>query len=166
MTRRVATAATTSTMAIISPVFAAAIAHADRAAPQAGTPCGPAYGNAQTLSPQQEILSCVNGQWQRVDTIQRPVQTWFTYGPEATLTGDDVTPAQEWVGIPTVQGTLCSAEQTAATGGPPEVDSNKSNLNMYFDFRLIPNLATLKLSGFCNWETPAPQYPTNPSGPP
>jgi hypothetical protein len=82
------------------------------------------------------------------------------------LTGDDVTPAQEWVGIPAMQGTLCSAEQTAATGGPSEVDSNKSNLNMYFGFELIPNLATLKLCGLCNWETPAPQYPTNPSAPP
>jgi hypothetical protein len=112
-----------------------------------------ALDNAQTFTPQHDVLICTPGAqvglWQRVDGIQRPVETWFTYGPEATLTADDILPATSWVSVPAKVDVVCTVVQTPAGGGPPVTRANDTG--HFVDFPLIPNLATLKLSGYCNW---------------
>jgi hypothetical protein len=105
------------------------------------------------LTPQNEVLICAKtdqgSQWQHLDGFQRPVETWFTYGPETTLNAGDILPAFSWVSSPAKGDSVCAAVQTAADGGPPVTHTNNSG--QYRDLQLIPNLATLKLSGFCNW---------------
>jgi hypothetical protein len=96
-----------------------------------------------------ELLLCVKGDpvsvWQHLDDLQRPVQIWFTYGPEATLTASDVLPAERrWVGF--AGNGHCTEEQTPNDGGPPV-----SMPDELMDFPLIPNLATLRLKGACDW---------------
>jgi hypothetical protein len=48
-----------------------------------------------------------------------------------------------------VAAVVCTAVQTPAGGGPPVTHTNDTG--HFVDFPLIPNLATLKLSGYCNW---------------
>jgi hypothetical protein len=152
MTVAMATVTMSMTMA------ATGIAGADPGAPQAGAPCwgyeaNSALEGAQTMSPQNEVLVCVKtdagSQWQHLDGFQRPVETWFTYGPETTLSAGDILPAVSWVSSPVKVDSVCTAVQTPSDGGPSVTHTNTSG--QYRDFLLIPNLATLKVSGYCNW---------------
>jgi hypothetical protein len=155
MKRHMLIAMATAAMSVMA---ASGIAGADPTAPQAGTPCwgfeaSSALYDAQTLTPQGEALICVKtdqgSQWQHLDGLQRPVETWFTYGPGTTLSAGDIGPAISWVSSPVKLDSVCTAVQTPSDGGPAETHTN--NTGMYRDFHLIPNLATLQLSGFCNW---------------
>ena len=92
MKRGVTVAMATVTMSVMA---STGIAHGDPGAPQAGAPCwgfeaSSALDDAQTLSPQGEV--CVKtdqgSQWQHLDGFQRPVETWFTYGPATTLSAE------------------------------------------------------------------------------
>ena len=128
-------------------------------APQPGNVCNKtgdsvaANDGAQTFAG-EGVLMCVPGaqvgMWERVDGIQRPVHTWFTYGPTATLTGEDVIAGEYWVGSPVRVDGICTEEQTDGSGGPPVTRTNSSP-GMYFNFPLIPNVATVKFTGYCNW---------------
>lgn len=139
-------------------VFATGTAYADPATPQAGAPCwasvdGGALDNAQTLTPQGEVLLCVKNdqgsQWQHLDGLQRPVETFFTAGPEQTLTAEDIGDATVWVSAPAGSGAVCTAVEIPSDGGQPVTKTN--DLGHFNDFSLIPNLSTLKVSGHCNW---------------
>jgi hypothetical protein len=105
------------------------------------------------VTPQGEVLICVKtdqgSQWQHLDGLQRPVETIFTNGPAATLSANDILPANSWVSSPVKVDSVCTAVQTPADGGPSVTHTN--NVGQYRDFQLIPNLATMQLSGFCNW---------------
>jgi hypothetical protein len=144
--------------AAMSVMAATGIAGANPGAPQAGTACwgyeaSDALYDAQTLTPQGEALICVKtdqgSQWQHLDGLQRPVETWFTYGPSAMLSAGDILPAFSWVSSPVKVDSVCTAVQTPSDGGPSVTHTN--NVGQYRDFRLIDNLDTLQLSGFCNW---------------
>jgi hypothetical protein len=146
------------TLAMATVMAATGIAGADPASPQAGAPCwgfeaNSALEDAQTLSPQGEVLMCVktgeSSQWQHLDGFQRPVETWFTYGPQTMLSAGDILPAFSWVSSPVKVDSVCTAVQTPADGGPPVTHTNNSG--QYQDFRLIENLDSLHLSGYCNW---------------
>jgi hypothetical protein len=155
MKRGVTVAMATLTMSVMA---ATGIAGADPGAPQAGAPCwgfedSNALYDAQTSTPQNEVLICVKtdqgSQWQHLDGFQRPVETWFTYAPETTLSASDILPAFSWVSSPVKVESVCTAVQTPSDGGQSVTHTNNSG--RYRDFQLIPNLDTLKLSGFCNW---------------
>jgi hypothetical protein len=155
MKRHMPIAMATAAMSVMA---ASGIAGADPTAPQAGTPCwgfeaSSALYDAQTLTPQGEALICVKtdqgSQWQHLDGLQRPVETWFTYGPGTTLSAGDIGPAISWVSSPVKLDSVCTAVQTPSDGGPAETHTN--NTGMYRDFHLIPNLDTLQLSALCNW---------------
>ena len=153
MTRR--TALTAAAVVAVAAVAATITAYADSPVPQAGSPCWPAEAGgaldgAQTVTP-QGVLVCRKidqaSQWQRQDRLQLPVETFFTYGPPATLAAADILPATSWVSSP-VSGAACTAVQTPATGAPV----THTNNGPYFrDFLLVPDLASLTLSGHCNW---------------
>jgi hypothetical protein len=141
-------------------VVAGPTAHADNpAAPQPGNVCNKtgdsvaANDGAQTFAA-DGVLKCVPGPqvgiWERSDGIERPVHTWFTYGPTATLTGEDVIAGEYWVGSPVRVDGFCTVAQTDASGGPPVTRTNSSP-GMYFDFPLIADMATVKFTGYCNW---------------
>jgi hypothetical protein len=147
-----------SMTAAMATVAAPGIAGADPGAPQADAPCwgyqaNSALEGAQTMSPQNEALICVKtgeeSQWQHLDGLQRPVETWFTYGPATTLTADDIGPANSWVSSPVKIDSVCTAVQTPSDGGPPVTHTNSTG--QYRDFHLIPNMASLQMSGYCNW---------------
>jgi hypothetical protein len=134
------------------------IAGADPGAPQTGAPCWGSEANsalydAQTMTPQGEALICVKtdqgSQWQHLDGLQRPVETWFTYGPSATLSAGDILPANSWVSSPVKVDSSCTAVQTPSDGGPSVTHTNTTG--QYRDFQLITNLASMQLSGDCNW---------------
>jgi hypothetical protein len=159
MKRSLTVTMTALTGVTIAAVLATGIAYADRAVPKAGAPCGGsadssgAMDGSQTFTAQGEILLCAKGNpvsiWQHLDDIARPAQTWFTYGPPATLTAGDVTPGSHWIGF---SGNDCSAEQTSTAGGPPVVKPIQAGAP-FTDFFLLPDLATLKLTGSCQWRT-------------
>ena len=142
MKHRVTIAMTTVTGAVVAAMLGTGIAHADRV-PTVGNTCrgsgdsSGAMDGSQTLSPQGEVLLCVTGEpagvWQHLDGIQRPAQVWFTYGPPATLTADDVTPGSHWIGF---SGNDCTATQTSTTGGPPVVKASPSRCSVYGHLRV------------------------------
>ena len=159
MPRSVTVARMTFTGSVMAVMLSAGIAQADSAVPIAGAACNKSAGSSfamdgsQTFSPQGEILLCAKGEpagvWQHLDDIQRPAQIWFTYGPPATLTAGDVTPGSHWIGF---SGNDCTAEQTSTTGGPPVVKPIQAGAP-FTDFFLLQDLATLKLTGSCQWRT-------------
>jgi hypothetical protein len=139
---------------------AAPAAYADNPAPpQPGTVCNmtadsPAANTGAQTFAADGVLKCVAGPqvgiWERIDGIERPVHTWFTYGSEATLTGEDVIAGEYWVGSPVRVDGHCTVEQLDADGGAPVTRTNSSP-GMYFDFPIIENVATMKMTGYCNW---------------
>jgi hypothetical protein len=114
---------------VTMPVMATGIAGADPGAPQAaGAPCwgfeaNGALDDAQTVTPQGEVLICVKtdqgSQWQHLDGLQRPVETFFTNGPATTLSAGDILPANSWVSSPVKIDSVCTAVQIPADGGRP-----------------------------------------------
>lgn len=144
-------ATTTLIPSIITVVIAAGVAYADPPTPQVGGSCdGPYdYENTQTFTETGEVLICRSGLWQHVDSIQRPVEYWKTYGPPATLHGDDVNRGEGWIGLYNrATDNICTEEQQASTGEPPEVVTGQPP---FFGFGLMGNLDVLKLTGDCNW---------------
>jgi hypothetical protein len=147
-------------MALLVTGVAAPTAHADNPAPpQPGNVCNmtadsPAANNGAQTFAADGVLKCVTGPqvgiWERIDGIERPVHTWFTYGPTQTLTGEDVVAGEWWVGSPVRVDGHCTVEQLDANGGPPVTRTNGSP-GMYFDFPIIENVATMKMTGYCNW---------------
>jgi hypothetical protein len=154
-------AITTLTASTTTLVLAVGIARADPPVPQQGDVCNKtassdaAMDNAQTFAPNGDVLICKPGpqvgMWNRLDGIQHPIQTWFTYGPEATLSAGDVTPGQWWVGFDGHSGTTCTVTQTSTSGGPPKVTT--VNFDQMQDFQLLPDVASLKLKGPCDWRS-------------
>ncbi|GAB3006351.1 hypothetical protein MBOU_07160 [Mycobacterium bourgelatii] len=141
-------------------VAAAPLVRADRATPQPGAPCSGsadssgAIVGSQTFSPQGEVLLCAKDAdpisvWQHLDGIQRPVQIWFSYGPDATLNADDgFVSGQYWVAG--ARSGRCTVVQTPSTAGPPVVKTSNSER---MDFKLIPDLATITFKGECDWRS-------------
>jgi hypothetical protein len=158
MKRGLTAAMATFTTSMVAMMIAAGIANAEPAAPKADAPCWGIEGSgalydAQTLTPQGEVLICVKNdqgsQWHHLDGLQRPVETFFTYGPGAVLRASDILPATSWVSAPAGAGSVCTAVQTASDGGPPVTHTNTRG--QYTDFLLTPNVASMELSGYCNW---------------
>jgi hypothetical protein len=155
MKRRVNVAIATFTASTaIAVILDAGVAHADPAVPQAGAVCGGStglMGGVQAFSPQHEVLQCVKGVpmyvWQHQDGIQRPAVAWFTYGPQATLTKDDLVPGTKWTGF--ARGGDCSEQQTRTSGGPPVAQTTGGDVAL--DFTVLPDMATLTLQGACVW---------------
>lgn len=158
MNRNMTLALPTSAVSVIA-VAGPGIAYADRAIPQPGAPCSgsaessSAMVGSQTFSPQGEVLLCAQGDgpvsvWQHLDGIQRPVGTWFTYGPDATLNADDgFVPGTYWVGF--ARNGKCTVVQSTATGAPVE----QTSASELMDFKLIEDLATITFRGNCDWRT-------------
>lgn len=147
----VATATVFAGVALAGPAGAAPV-------PRAGAGCwatedGGALENSQTYGPRGEVLLCVKtaseSQWQPLDGVQRPVDTWYTYGPPQTLAATYILPADSWVSASGTPSEVCTAVQTPAGGGPPVTHTNDTGY--YRDFAVIPDLATMTLSGNCNW---------------
>ena len=95
MGRGATLAMTTFAAAIVAAVVPAPCVSADSPAqPQAGAPCDAADPNAQTFAKprygtsEPEVLMCVGDQgrrWQQIGGLQRPVHSFYTYGPTETL---------------------------------------------------------------------------------
>lgn len=126
--------------------------------PEAGAPCwgienGGAMENAQTFAPGGAVLRCVKSdagsEWQRLEGVSRPADTWYTYGSPQTLNAADILTANSWVSASGSTGEVCTAVQAPTGGGLATTHTNGTGY--YRDFRLIPELATLTLSGHCNW---------------
>src|SRR5690242_19674939 len=102
MTMAVATLAGAAVAALLG----TGIAHADRV-PKVGNACrgsgdsSGAMAGSQTFAPNGEVLLCPTGDpvavWTHLAGIQRPATLWYTYGPPATLTANDVTPGSPWI---------------------------------------------------------------------
>jgi hypothetical protein len=158
MKYRVTIAMTTVTSAVVAAMLGTGIAHADRV-PTVGNTCrgsgdsSGAMAGAQSFTPQGEVLLCPTSDpvavWTHLDEIQRPAETWYTYGPPATLTANDVTPGGHWIGF---GGNDCSAVQTSTAGGSPVVKPIQAGAP-FTDVFVLPDLATLKLTGSCQWRT-------------
>ncbi len=154
------------TASVLAGMLGAGIAHADPV-PKVGNTCrgsgdsSAANAGSQAFTPQGEVLLCPFGDpvavWNHLDGIQRPAESWYTYGPPATLRADDVTPGSHWIGY---GGKDCSVIQTSTAGGPPVVKQIQAGAP-YTDFYVLPDLANLKLTGSCDWRIAG----TSPYGP-
>ena len=126
--------------------------------PQAGAGCwatedGGALENSQTFGAQGEVLVCIKtasgSEWQKLDGMRQPVDSWYTYGPPQTLPAADVLPANSWVSASGTPSEVCTAVQTPAGVGAPVTHTNDTGY--YRDFAVIPDLASITFSGTCNW---------------
>jgi hypothetical protein len=139
-------------------MLSAGIACADPV-PKVGNTCrgsgdsSAASAGSQAFDPQGDVLLCPFGEsiavWTHVDGVQRPAESWYTYGPAATLTANDVTPGSHWIGY---GGNDCSVIQTSTAGGSPVVKQIQAGAP-YTDFYVLPDLASLKFVGACDWRT-------------
>lgn len=141
-----------------SALFGAGIAQADPI-PKQGNVCrgsgdsSAANAGSQAFTPDGQVMLCPTGGdlavWTHLDAIQRPAASWYTYGPAAVLTAADVEPERLWIGY---GGDDCSVSQLSTAGGPPVVQPIQAGAP-YTSFKLIPDLATLTLTGSCDWRT-------------
>jgi hypothetical protein len=144
---------------IVATLFAAPTGFADPAVqPKDGDSCDAADPNSQTFAKprsgraEPEVLLCVGFQgrrWQQIDRLQRPVHSFYTYGPTETLFPGDVNLGDLWDGVGATTDAICVAEQTFSDGRPAEVRSN--NVGQYFGFKLSQDMAGLNLKGNCRW---------------
>lgn len=122
-------------------------ASCDAAGPDSQTFAKPPSGTAEP-----EVLLCVGFQgrrWQQIDRLQRPVHSFYTYGPTETLYPGDVNLGDWWDGVGSTTDAICVEEQAFSDGRAPEIKTN--NVGQYFGFRLSPDMASLSLKGNCRW---------------
>ncbi len=158
--RRGATLAIAAFAAVMAAaLLAAPTIRADPPAqPQTGAACDAADPNAQTYAKprygtaEPEVLLCVGFQgrkWQQVGGLQRPVHSFYTYGPTETLYPADLNLGEYWDGVGSTTDAICVEEQSFTDGSPTETRSN--NTGQYFGFALSPKMASLSLKGNCRW---------------
>jgi hypothetical protein len=144
---------------IVAAVVAAPVGSADSPAPpQAGAPCDAADPNSQTFAKprngasEPEVLKCVGNQgrrWQPIGGLERPVHSFYTYGPTETLYPGDVNPGEFWDGVGSTTNDICAEEQTFNDSRPSETKTN--NTGQYFGFTLSADMTSLNLKGNCRW---------------
>jgi hypothetical protein len=102
-------------------------------------------------------LECLNSQWQAVTTPQPPSDRWLSFGPAMTLHGQGMrnpnVTSGAWTATPQDADSRCRAEQQAVVSagevGPPQVA--KSPKGQPLSFQLLPQLFSIKMSGYCLW---------------
>jgi len=144
---------------IVAALALAPAAGADPAvAPRDGASCDAAGPDSQTFAKprsgaaEPEALLCVGfdgRRWQRIDRLQRPVHSFYTYGPTATLYPGDVNLGDWWDGVGATTDSICVEEQMFSDGRPPETRSN--NVGQYFGFKVSPAMTSLSFKGNCRW---------------
>jgi hypothetical protein len=144
---------------LVAAVVAAPVVSADPPVqPQAGAPCDAADPNSQTFANPQsamsapEVLKCVGNQgrrWQPIGGLERPVRSFYTFGPTETLYPGDVNLGDFWDGVGSTTDAICVEEQTFSDGRPPETKTN--NVGQYFGFTVSRQMASLNLKGNCRW---------------
>lgn len=126
--------------------------------PKDDAPCDAAGPDSQTFAKprsgtaEPEVLLCVGFQgrrWQRIDRLQRPVHSFYTYGPTETLYPGDVNLGDWWDGVGSTTDAICVEQQTFSDGRPPETSTN--NVGQYFGFKVSPDMTSLNLKGNCRW---------------
>jgi hypothetical protein len=154
-TRLLATFVTT----IVTALLVAPVVAADPVvAPKDGAPCNAADPDSQTFAKprsgaaEPEALLCVGflpRHWQRIDRLQRPVHSFYTYGPTETLYPGDVKLGDWWDGVGATTDSICVQEQMFSGGQPPATSGN--NVGQYFGFKVSPDMTSLNLKGNCRW---------------
>ncbi|WP_156623097.1 hypothetical protein [Mycobacterium sp. 1164966.3] len=159
MRRGYARALATFAATVVATLFVAPVGSADPAVqPKDGAPCDAAGPDSQTFAKprsgtaEPEVLLCVGFQgrrWQQIDRLQRPVHSFYTYGPTETLYSGDVNLGDWWDGVGSTTDAICVEEQSFSDGRPSEIRTN--NVGQYFGFKLSPEMASLSLKGNCRW---------------
>jgi hypothetical protein len=149
--------AATAVAAVVA--VAAPVVSADAPAqPQAGAPCDAAEPDSQTFAnprngtSEPEVLKCVGNQgrrWQPIGALERPVHSFYTYGPTETLYPADVNLGDFWDGVGATTNDICVEQQTFNDGRPVETKTN--NVGQYFGFTVSPQMTSLSLKGNCRW---------------
>jgi hypothetical protein len=147
-------AATVAATLVAAPVGSAdpAVQPKDGASCDAASPDSQTFAKPRSGTAEPEVLQCVGFQgrrWQRIDSLQRPVHSFYTYGPTDTLYPGDVNLGDWWDGVGATTDAICVEEQTFSDGRPAEIKSN--NVGQYFGFKLSPDMASLSLKGNCRW---------------
>jgi hypothetical protein len=147
-------AATVAATLFVAPVGLAdpAVQPKDGASCDAASPDSQTFAKARVGTAEPEVLQCVGFQgrrWQRIDRLQRPVHSFYTYGPTETLYPGDVNLGDWWDGVGSTTDAICVEEQSFSDGRPAEIKSN--NVGQYFGFKLSPDMASLSLKGNCRW---------------
>ena len=140
----------------------AAVAEADPAVPQAGSPCSADLADAMTLLP-DETTYVVCGQsaagfgWSPVLTPFPPHDRWLSYGPPITLHGQGMRnpnlSSGPWTATPQDPQTRCRVTQTtvveAGVLAAPEVTEGEQGAPMPVEMK--PRLFYVELAGDCLW---------------
>src|SRR4051794_6393302 len=101
-----------------------AVAAADPAVPQAGTPCDQSLDGAMTMPPDHDgPLVCVGTRWQPVTTPYPVSDRWLSYGAAIHLRGqgrpNPTMLSGDWTATPLAPESRCHAEQVAVIPGTP-----------------------------------------------
>jgi hypothetical protein len=167
MRRATAIALASVTTALWSP----ALATADPVAPQADTPCASALSDVMTWPPGAKMpLVCRAQQWQLVATPQPPNDRWLSYGPAMTLHGEGQrnpsVQSGDWTATPQDSSSQCRAEQQVVVSpgvvGAPQVSEGEPGRPL--EFRMLPRLFSIQMSGNCLWTRRSPETGQGNSG--
>jgi hypothetical protein len=157
--RATATLAATAAALLSAPAFASA----DTVVPQPDTPCSQNFADAMTRVPNEKTpLVCstqqnLGYQWTTVTSPYPISDRWLSYGPELTLHGQGMRNASirsgDWTGFPQDSNTPCRVWQVAVVAagvvGAPQTAEGAPGQPL--SFQVLPNLFTIKLSGYCLW---------------
>lgn len=140
-----------------------AVAAADPAAAQPGTPCGANLADAMTWpSDGTAPLACVGGpsgnQWETVDSPYPVSNRWVSLGPPMKLHGEGLRNAAiksgDWTATPLDPDGRCGAEQLAVvpgvgTGPPQDVEGEPGQT---LSLQVVPQLFSIEMTGPCLWQ--------------
>ena len=137
-----------------------AVATADPAAPQPGTPCDSSLDGAMTMPPDHGTpLVCVGTRWQPVTTPYPVSDRWLSYGPAIQLRGqgrpNPTMLSGDWIATPLAPESRCHAEQVAVipgspTFGAPRIADGEPGRPLIV--AVAPTMSTIQISGDCLWQ--------------
>jgi hypothetical protein len=137
-----------------------AVATADPAAPESGTPCDSSLDGAMTMPPDHGTpLLCVDTRWSPVTTPYPVSDRWLSYGPAIQLRGqgrpNPTMLSGDWIATPLAPESRCHAEQVAVTPGsptfgPPRMDDGEPGRPLTVE--VVPTMSTIQISGDCLWQ--------------
>jgi hypothetical protein len=141
-----------------------AVATADPAAPQPGTPCDSSLDGAMTMPQDHDTpLVCVDTRWQSVTTPYPVSDRWLSHGTATLLRGqgrpNPTMLSGDWIATPLHPESRCRAEQVAVipgspTFGAPRIDDGQPGQPL--TVAVAPTMSTIAISGDCLWQKAEP----------
>lgn len=100
--------------------------------------------------------------WTIVTSDYPSSDRWLTYGPELTLRGEGTRNydlrSGDWIALPQDPDSQCVEEQIAVVGAgvvsSPQEEAGEAGQQL--SFRVVPNLFSITMRGYCLWRKMGP----------